>query len=286
MLHYGEGWHLLQTTQLEGDWENAKMWIVASIVLISGGTSLDHGARALSAFEFDAAVHHLEAARNEGPYAYDRHVELYEKLGIAYASVDRKADAVAAFEQLLALDPGHAIPYTLAPKVTFVFERLRRETSARQPATLQINWPLELHASQAVPITIEPVADPKRFLKRARLFFRRNKEPEYRAVDVNLPPVGESVRVVVPPATGPVTGPDDLLLYLVASDAAGSEVLRIGDASNPRRIAVKHEEPTPWYARWWFLTAAGVIVAAGTGAAVYLGTREPPDSVGGRMRVQ
>ena len=85
------------------------------------------GIQALAAQDLDAAKAAFDAAEHAGPLDHDSNVTLWEQRGIAAAYVDDEAAATAAFDMMLALDPGHFLSYTLSPKATFVFEKLRKE---------------------------------------------------------------------------------------------------------------------------------------------------------------
>src|SRR5688572_31819020 len=88
--------------------------------------SLDRATEALAEFRVDEALQLLERAKSEGPYRYADHVRLYEQLGIALAYVGNHEEAIAAFDHMLAIDPSHALSYSLSPKATLPFERARQ----------------------------------------------------------------------------------------------------------------------------------------------------------------
>src|SRR5262249_34771773 len=123
--------------------------------------SLDKGAALLAEFRAEDAVTVLEKAKSEGPYSRAEYIRLFEQLGIAYAYLERGGDALAAFDTLLALDPGRAISYTLSPKVTFLFEQARSAAADRVPPTIDVRWPPGLSVSDPIPVDVEVVADPK-----------------------------------------------------------------------------------------------------------------------------
>ena len=51
---------------------------------------------------------------------------------------------------LLALDPGHFLSYTLSPKATFVFEKVRNQT--RVAPAIDVSWEHGGKVGDAVPI--------------------------------------------------------------------------------------------------------------------------------------
>src|SRR5580700_7439286 len=81
-----------------------------------GAAKIDAGATALASFDVDTAKQSLDAAEQAGPLAHADNVRLWEQRGIAAAYVDDEANARAAFDMMLALDPGHFLSYRLSPK--------------------------------------------------------------------------------------------------------------------------------------------------------------------------
>ena len=242
---------------------------------------IERGATALAEFRVDEALAALEQARSRGPYAYEDHVRLYEQLGVAYAYLERESDALATFEKLLALAPGHLLSYTLSPKATFLFARARENVRQRARIAVDLSWPRDQSTKKRLPIDVEVISDPSGFLSRATLHVRTRGDGDYRSVDLALPAVGAYERVLLPPPG--LERNAAVELYLTAFDAAGNEVLRWATAEHPREISLRYDRPTPWYRKWWVWAVAGSAVAAGTAATVYGVTREPPDTVGGQF---
>jgi hypothetical protein len=247
-----------------------------------GAAQVVAGKQALAKLDVDVASAALAAADRGGPLAHDANVTLWEQRGIAAAYLDDERGATAAFDMLLALDPSHFLSYTLSPKATFVFEKVRNDTKARGTPAIDVTWPRGQRVGDPVPIDLEVVADPKQFLRRATLFVRTHGEAGWRAADLGL---GAAVdrHVVLPPVEA--SQPVSLELYLRAYDDRGNEVLTWADASRPREIPLRYDPPTPWYRRTWFYAALGGAVAAGVGITVYELTLAPPDKVSGGVSV-
>ena len=247
------------------------------------------GKQALIEQDPDHAKVALDAAERGGPLEYGTHVLLWEQRGIAAAFLDDERGATSAFDMLLALDPSHFLSYTLSPKATFVFEKVRSTSAERGVPALDVNWPHGQRVGDPVPIDLEVVADPKQLLRRATLFVRTRGEPTWRAADVPLitspaAPASPERRVLLPPVEA--TRPVSLELYLRAYDDHGNEVLTWADARRPREIPLRYDAPTPWYRRAWFYAAIGTVVAAGVGFTVYELTLAPPDKVSGGVSVK
>jgi len=240
------------------------------------------GKQALAKLDVDAAKLALDAADHGGPLDHDANVTLWEQRGIAAAYVNDERTASAAFEMLLALDPSHFLSYTLSPKATFVFEKVRNDTKARVPA-LDVNWPRGQRVGDPVPIDLEVIADPQQFLRRATVFVRARGETGWRAADIALASAADR-RILLPPVEA--KQPVSLELYLRAYDDRGNEVLTWADAARPREIPLRYDPPTPWYKRAWFYAVVGSVVAASVGVTVYELTIAPPSTVSGNVSVR
>ncbi len=248
-----------------------------------GTADIARGKDALARFQVDEAVAALDDARKAGPLDFPSNVTLWEQRGIAEAYLEHADRAAAAFDMLLALDPGHLLSYTLSPKATFVFEHSRATAGERGAPAVDVSWPHGLQVGAPIPVEIEVVADPRGFLARATLFVRRRGEASWRAADLELPAGGGFRRVVLPAVDE--QKPASVEVYLRAFDRDGNEVLTWADATRPREIPLAYSPPSPWWKKWWIWAAAGTVVAAGTGAGVYAATRSPPDRIGGGVNV-
>jgi hypothetical protein len=249
------------------------------------GSALEQGASALADLRAEDAVALFEQAKKEGPYSRGDHIKLWEQLGVAYAYLERSKEALGAFDVLLALDPGRAISYTLSPKVTFVFEQARSLAADRVPPTIDLRWPLGLTVEDRIPIDLEVVADPHKFLKRAQLHWRLKGSPNYELVDVDLPEVGGTHHIELPPVAAASSRDEVIELYLVGYDARRNEVYQWGSETHPREISVSYEQREAWYTEWWIWAIAGTVVAAGASAAVFAATREPGPTIPTDLRV-
>jgi tetratricopeptide (TPR) repeat protein len=239
---------------------------------------LDAASNALKAFRPEEAVSILERARGNGPYAWPDYVRLHELLGVAHAYLERRDDASRDFEMLLALDPSHALSYTLSPKATFLFEQVRRKRGEDPPPTVDVAWRRDLKVSDAVGVDVETVADPLSFLKRATLFTRERGTASWSSHPFALPVAGSSRHELLPLLDPAPTHDTALELYLVAYDDAGNEVLRSGTATHPREVPLRYQAPPAWYAHWW-VPVIGAAVVAGAAAGIYAATRPLPTNV-------
>src|SRR5215475_142770 len=247
-----------------------------------GAARVVAGKQALAKLDVDLARQALDDAERGGPLAHEANVTLWEQRGIAAAYVDDERTASAAFDMMLALDPGHFLSYTLSPKATFVFEKVRNASKARGAPALDINWPHGQRVGDPVPLDLEVVADPKQFLHRATVFVRTRGEDRWRAADVALARTTDR-RILLPPVAA--AGPVSLELYLRAYDDRGNEVLTWADPARPREIPLRYDPPTPWYRRGWFYAAVGLAATVAVGVTVYELAIAPPDKITGGVSV-
>lgn len=247
----------------------------------TGAAQIEAGKAALVEQDVDTAKLALDAAvASGGPLDHQANVTLWEQRGIAAAYLDDEHTAAAAFDMLLALDPGHVLSYRLSPKATFVFENVRKQNVGG--AELDVNWRFGQKVGDPIPLDLEVVADPKAFVKAATVFVRTRGDAVWRAADLAI--TGRAKRVVLPPVTA--TKPVSLELYVRGYDERGNEVLAWADATKPREIPLRYDPPPPWYRRWWVITIAGAVLVGGTAGIVYAATREPPDTVDGTTTVK
>jgi hypothetical protein len=241
----------------------------------AAAAQLSASTQAIAKLDLGAAKASLDAAANSGPLDRDANVKLWEQRGIVAAYGDDTAGAKAAFDMLLALDPGHFLSYYVSPKATFVFEELRNQKDRTAP-TIDVTWQRGGKVGAPVPLDVEVLADPKQFLRHATVFVRTRGETSWRAADLALH--GDQ-RVVLPAVAA--DKPVSLELYLRAYDDHGNEVLTWADPQRPREIPLRYDPPPAWWRSWWAITIASSVVAVGTGITVYELTLAPPDKING-----
>ncbi len=244
---------------------------------------LAEGKAALDAANIEAASSALDAAAKAGPLDHDANITLWEQRGIAASYVDDDASARAAFEMLLALDPGHFLSYLTSTKATFRFEKVRNETKARSAPAVEVDWAFGQRVGAPIAIDVSVLADPKQFLHAATLFVRTRGETQWRAADLALGAPTKDHHLVLPAIQA--ARAVSLELYLKAYDQQGNEVLTWAQPTRPREIPLRYDPPRPWWQKWWVITIAGSVAVAGTAGIVYAVTREPPSTVSGGAMV-
>lgn len=271
------------STPLRAACAPATVWAGRACVARGDGAArIAAGADAVANTELEVAARELDAGERAGQLDLATHVRLWEQRALAASYADDATRAAAAFEMMLAIDPAHTISYKLTTKVVQLFEEVRQRSRQAAAPQLEVRWPRGLQVGARIPLDLEVVSDPRRFLHSATVFVRRRGEARWRAADVSL--VAREAAVVLPAfaARGPLT----LDLYLRAYDARGNEVLAWADPARPRELPLRYDPPPPWYRRPWVIAGAASVLAVATGVAVYALTREPPDRVDGSVTVE
>jgi len=252
-----------------------------------GAANIATGKDALVKQDVERAKAALDAAAERGgPLDHESNITLWEQRGIAAAFLEDEQGAAAAFDMLLSLDPGHILSYRLGPQVTFVFEKVRNELKTQRAPAVDVNWPSGQKVGDPVPLEIDVIADPKKFLRRATVFVRTRGDLAvgggWRAADLTL--AQGDTRIVLPGIRAQQS--TSLELYLRAYDDRGNEVLAWADPTRPREIPLRYDPPVKWYRNWKTFAIGGPAIALVTGLVVYALTIAPPDNVSGSAVVK
>ena len=248
-----------------------------ALLLLIANPHLDAAEEMLRNFDATGALHALEQARADGPMRLEALVRYFVGSGVAHAYLEQHTRSERAFAALLKIDPGHVLPYTLSPRVTFLFERVRRR--AASAPSVDLSWPRGLKVGDSVPIVVEVRRDADRILRSAMLHWRRGTNGSFSTLPLALAPPGEYTTVNLPTVEQRVRSDQVRQIYLSVYDGQGDEVLRVGDADEPREILLRYVKSTRFYERWWFWTVLGAAVVGGTVAAVATSSGRQPDDI-------
>lgn len=259
-----------------------QIWDGKACVATAAATrELDIATAALAKLDVEEAQQALDRVEQAAPLDHRTNTTLWEERGIAAAYADDEPTATRAFEMLLALDPGHFLSYELSPKATLVFEKTLKDARQRPQPAVDVSWSRGQRVGEPIPIDIDVIADPKRFLARATLYVRTRGEQSWRATDV---PLATTKRITLPQLDARKNA--SLELYLTAQDARGNEVLVWADPARPRELPLRYEPPTKWYRTWWGITSIVAGSALVVGGVVYAVTLSPPDKIDGMTTVK
>lgn len=231
----------------------------------------------LADFHLKPAQDALAGVEAHGPLDHDTNVKLWEQRGIAAAYAEDPTGAIAAFDMVLALDPVHLLSYDLSPQATGPFERSREAALAHGPPNLDITWARGQKVGAPVPLEVEVIADPRKFLRRATVLVRKRGDATWQAADVTLAAPGTRAKLTLPGVHA--AAPTAYELYARAYDDHDNEVLVWNDPTRPREIPLRYDPPTPWYRKWWVWAIGVGVAGAALSVGVYVATRSPPDTL-------
>lgn len=232
---------------------------------------LRDGIAAFNQVEYGQALTHLSAALKiaRRPELLAR---IYFYLGSTQLALDKRAEAKAAFETLLAIRPAFVPDRDrTSPKIASFFSRVRRSYQTPEGA------PSMAHAAPAN-------ADPRltrlslsvlNLSPRLRpvLRYRSSASPGFFMVEAERGSSSSKLSFVVP--TPPRAEAIHYYFQLVAAD--GVVVGQLGSEESPYRLTVGAKTGggvtagKPWYKRWWVWAIAGGVVAAGVGVGLGVG---------------
>jgi tetratricopeptide (TPR) repeat protein len=193
-------------------------------------------ARALieSKLEFSQAITLLESAIARNEIAAERRAEAHYWLAIAHVARNEHADAVAAFEEVLRIEPTFVLDEMHSPKVRAAFVEAQRASESGSSAP-----PSDHKATGSTP----PASD--------------------RTATGSTPPASDhTAKDSTPPASSPAPA-------LRSDRPASSPAMASAPALDPLP-----GEPTPWYGHWWLWVGVAVAAAAAGTAVAVIATRD------------
>jgi len=184
---------------------------------------------------------------------------------------DDKEGARWAFEKMLQVDPTFILSYTISPKATFLFERVRAEHRHLKGIELEVETEPVVPLDREIPVIVRTITDPVGHVKRLELLHRVKGTAEYQRVPIAFPPPGSRVDVTLPEVPAEEAGEvregkegTFVELAVVGYDENGWEVYRGPTPQAPQQLAVGFGSRGPWYTQWW---AYGLIASAVTAIA-------------------
>lgn len=243
---------------------------------------LGEGRRRYGDLDFAGAVEALRRALAVSGTSEALRLEAYEYLGASYLVLEQRSDARAAFLEMLAIDPYHALREpTGSPKIATFVARLRAEIAPDAALDPDVRIACELPRAGRVGSALRVIVRTEgAAVASVRLRVRGQSDEAWGTIDAE--PVG--ARFV---ASIPARATSDLLeLYAEARDGRGRLLARAGAPSAPLSIEVRATSSaartTAVYERWWFWTAVGVVVvgaSVGIGVAATSGERAAPGTL-------
>lgn len=244
---------------------------------------LSEGRRRYGDLDFAGAIEALRRALAVPGATAALRLEAYEYLGASYVVLEQPGDARAAFLEMLAIDPYHALREpTGSPKIATFVARLRADVAPDAALDPEVRITTEIpragRVGRAFRVVVRAVGGTP--VETVRLIVRGQADEAWRRVDAARD--GATFVVTVPArATA-----DVVELYVEARDGRGRLVARAGEPSAPFSLEVRESgrttTSTAIYERWWFWTAIGA-VAVGAGIGIGLAATSGGDAAPGTL---
>jgi hypothetical protein len=206
-------------------------------------------------------------------------------MATAAASSGEEAQAVWAYERLLAIDPAWQPPSERSPRLTAALDRAREELPPGAALSVSLQRPATVAAGRALTVALIAGGDALGLVRGARVYHRLVGSHHYSQVTARG---GAPVEVVVPASA--TRGGSGIDLWAAALDEHGNELTWAGTAEAPARVLVSAATTTGRpsgprdhpdqgggvLGRWWFWTGA-VAIVAGAAVLTVLLTQPQPD---------
>lgn len=226
--------------------------------------------------EFDPAARTLQRAVEHARNCRRDLAEIYRLKGFIDAINAERERCQRAFEILLALDPGYALPLSVPPKIRNCFEDAERVPEDRRQLGLGYNPPVEVPPNAPVAMAVQ-VQDPLRLVDQVQVWFRRAGVEVYTAVNTRA---DDTVSVVIPALSLPPSEEGyEMEFFVRAVDRWEGTLAEAGSPRRPMSFKVAAGGTGGGVvSEWWFWTIlAGAAIAAG--AIGFAATQGDPDRI-------
>lgn len=242
----------------------------------------------IRSFEYAEAIEQAEAIAADRDAPASRRLDALALSGVVRLLQRQQGQARQAFEQVLGFDPGYRLDDPdLPPRVLEFFEEVRLAVGPGAPVTLAVDAPAEGSRPGGDVGVRATLAGPTEGVERVVLNVREGGETSYRQIEMEGEGAEYSASLGVPaPGRGfelyvEVFAPSGTVL---AAEGSGDEPIFVEPLPSPATEGSVDEPPQHrrWYARWWFWTIVGAVVA-GTTIGIVVGTlpdEQPDGSLG------
>lgn len=251
--------------------------VILTLAFLAGSASADQ----VSAIEkhwreldFDLVVQSADRILEEASLRKSERLEVLRLKGSALVVLDRRKEAVAAFERIFAIDPDYELPAKTSPRILAVYRPARAAWQVRieerlatslgksyRAVRMKAKVPAAGKGGRAMPVRVE-LADPGKIVDKLVLSYRRRGHRHYSALTAAANP--GTVVLTIPGAFTASAKDYVLELYIRARHRSGSVLRRQGGADRPLVIqmaAGQVPRRKPIYKRWWFWASVGVVAA-------------------------
>lgn len=246
-------------------------WLALASTTEDQASLLQKGIAQLQDLEVEKSIATLESV--QGPLTLEQSTQLYENLGLACAYAEQGEKAEQAFASLLRIAPGHTLDYSISPKATFIFEKVRQRMLKEPALLVQTSPPSATPYDTPLTIQTNTLHNPGNFVSSLRLCHRvKQKGGNYDCLDLELSDSAESNAFVLPPFARPdVNDEEEMTLQFALSgfDAQGNEVYRGPSKARPGELPLGLQPQIPWYENplTWTAVASATLAAVALPAA-------------------
>ncbi len=237
---------------------------------------LAKGRTSFGALEYRKTVRALQPVRTDQRATRAQRLEALELIGLSHLILGEKARAKEAFEDLLAIDPGHQLRYDDgSPKIRQFYGTIRRAyvPGFDVDAVVGLEHAAPSGATAGRKLEVEVEAKKGAYqAKEVILFWRQQGVLAYNKIGMReLEPGRWRARFSLPGATRRYR----IEYYLEARGIAGGSVGRVGGPEVPLGIDVTPGAgPTPWYRRWYVIAGGAAALGIGTAALIFAASGE------------
>jgi tetratricopeptide (TPR) repeat protein len=201
--------------------------------------------------------------------------------GSALIVLERKEEAIAAFEKMFALDPEYELPQSTSPRILEVFrparaawqvkveEKLATELGESYGALkLAVAAPRSAKGGRPLVVTVT-LTDPGKIASQIVLGYRRHGQRFYSTLTARAQP--GVIELTIPGSFTASSEPYLIELYVRARHSSGGALRRQGEPEAPIGVQMQPGKvPTraPIYKKWWFWTGVAA-VAVSSGLLIY-----------------
>jgi hypothetical protein len=221
--------------------------------------------------EYRKTVRELDPVRTDQRATRAQRLEALELIGLSHLILGQEARAKEAFEDLLAIDPGHQLRHDDgSPKIREFYAAIRKEyvPGFDDDAVVDLQHAAPSGATAGRKLEVEVEAKKGAYqAKEVILFWRRQGVLAFDKVGMReLEPGRWRAKFSLPGATTRYR----IEYYLEARGVAGGSVGRVGGPEVPLAMDVSAGAGrTPWYRRWYVIAGGAAALGIGTAALIF-----------------
>ena len=227
---------------------------------------IEEGESLYDELRFEEALQTLSAAYVRAGNSNASRARILRTLAFTYLALGREAEAAGAYRSMLAIEPEFVPGSDVSPRFRAFFANVRQSweqegrpgSAPPAPVSIQHVSPPQADPGDSVELRAALDGATERIAS-VVLAYRQGTSDVYQRLDTTF-----------------VDGE----YYFEGLDAGGLPVAARGDVAAPLRIAVEGEGSGSIFRKWWFWTAAAVVIGGAVTATVLLTRSDGPANQG------